>query len=139
LSPESFVPNYLLFYTGDGNQLIRWSLKKNSIYCLRGCTLLILSLYVVQSKFTVLFFSLKYTEKYESSLEICSVHNFFWIQSSKNFLVLKGFYFLYIFRELNEKFVEAGFPPIQHTYDVWHLCKVNICYMLDTILLAILC
>jgi hypothetical protein len=61
-----------------------------------------------------------------------------WIQSSKNYLVLKGFYFLYIFRELNEKFVEAGFPPIQHTYDVWHLCKVNICYILDIILPAFL-
>ncbi len=30
-----------------------------------------------------------------------------------------------LFRELNEKFEEAGFSPIQHTFDVWHLCKVN--------------
>jgi hypothetical protein len=85
------------------------------------------------------FFLSKIHIKIRKFTRICSVHNFFWILRSKNFLVLKGFYFLYIFRELNEKFVEAGFPPIQHTYDVWHLAKVNICYMLDTILLAFLC
>lgn len=29
-------------------------------------------------------------------------------------------------RDLNVEFVDAGYLPIQHTFDVWHMVKVNL-------------
>jgi hypothetical protein len=34
------------------------------------------------------------------------------------------------FREINDELIKLGFPPIRHTFDVWHMVKVSL-RMLD--------
>jgi hypothetical protein len=30
------------------------------------------------------------------------------------------------FREINDELIKLGFPPIRHTFDVWHMVKVSL-------------
>ncbi len=39
-------------------------------------------------------------------------------------------YHLMYTRELNLELVAAGYPPIRHTFDIWHLIKVRWLYLL---------